>query len=153
MGDPAPGKAELGRAGWCGLAHMNPSDDPIFILQGEHDFGSAATAVATKISDAAPCNGSVIAAYFTVTEAKTGGTGDDDTCIAADASAAVKMTGEVELDMSDTVYSNKVGSVVGVAPSATPTFSKGDDIYAYTNAQTTRGAGKYNVVIICKKTS
>lgn len=151
--DPAPGKAELDRPNWCGLAHMNPDDAPIFILQGEHDFGSAATAVATKISDSAPCNGSVLAAYFTVTEAKTGGTGDDDTCISTDSGASVKLTGEVELDMSDTVYSNKVGSVVGVAPSATPTFSKGDDIYAYTNAQTTRGAGKYNVVIVCKKTS
>jgi hypothetical protein len=135
------------------MAHMNPDDSPIFILQGIHDFGSAATAVATKISDSAPANGEVIAAYLTVTEAKTGGTADDDTCIAADAAAAVKMTADLELDMSDTVYSNKVGSVVGVAPSATPSFSKGDDIYAYTNAQTSRTAGKYNVVIVCKKTS
>lgn len=151
MGDPAPGKAELDRADWCGLAHMNPADAPIFILQGEHDFGSAATAVATKISDAAPCDGEVMQAYLTLTEVKAGGAGDDDTCIAADASASVKMTGEVELDMTDTVYKNALGSVVGVAPSATPSFSKGDDIYAYTNAQADRTAGKYDVVIICKK--
>jgi len=152
MADPAPGKAELDRPNWCGLAHMNPDDDPIFILQGEHDFGSAATAVATEISDGAPCGGSVIAAYFTLTEAKAGGTADDDTCIAADTGASVKMTGEVQLDMSDTVYKNALGSVVGVAPSATPTFDKGDSIYAYTSAETSRSAGKYNVVIVCKKT-
>ena len=153
MGDAAPGKAELDRAGWCSLAHMNPDDAPVFILQGEHDFGAAATAVATKISDSAPADGEVIAAYMTLTEAKAGGTADDDTCIAADTGASVKMTGEVNLDMSDTVYSNKLGSVVGVAPSATPTFSKGDDIYAYTTAETSRTAGKYSVVIVCKKTS
>ena len=153
MAGPAPGKAELDRANWCGLAHMNPDDAPIFILQGEQDFGSAATAVATKISDSAPCNGSVIAAFFTLIEAKAGGTGDDVSCIAADAGASTKMTGEVTLDMSDTVYKNALGSVVGVAPSATPTFSKGDDIYAYTDAQADRSAGKYNVVIVCKKTS
>ena len=148
MTGPAPGKAELDRAGWCGLAHMNPDDDPIFMLQAEHDFGSSASAVATKISDSAPCNGSVIAAYLTLTEAKAGGSGDDDSCIALDAAAATKLTTEVELDMSDTVYKNEVGSVVGVAPSATPTFSEGDDIYAYTNAQTSRSAGKYNVVVV-----
>lgn len=130
---------------------MNPDDAPIFILAVEHDFGAAATAVATKVSDSAPCDGEVIAAYFTVTEAKTGGSGDDDTCIAADAAAAVKMTGDVELDMTDTVYSNKVGSVVGVAPSATPGFSKGDDIYVYTTAETSRTAGKYHAVVVCKK--
>lgn len=153
MGGPAPGKAELDRAGWCGLDHMNPDDDPIFILQGLHDFGSAATAVATEISDSAPANGSVIAAYLTVTEAKDGGSGDDDTCIALDTGASTKLTADLELDMSDTVYSNKVGSVAGVAPSGTPTFSKGDSIYAYTNAQTSRTAGIYNVVIVCKKTA
>ena len=146
MGDAAPGKAELDKPNWCSLAHMNPDDAPVFILQGEHDFGAAATAVATKISDSAPADGEVIAA-------KAGGTADDDTCIAADTGASVKMTGEVNLDMSDTVYSNKLGSVVGVAPSATPTFSKGDDIYAYTTAETSRTAGKYSVVIVCKKTS
>jgi len=153
MADPAPGKAEMDRAGWCGMVHMNPDDEPNFILQGVHDFGSSAAAVATEICDDAPANGEVVAAFFTVTEAKAGGTADDDTCIAADTGAAVKMTGELECDMSDTVYSNKVGSVGGVAPSATPTFSKGDSIYAYTNAQTSRSAGKYNVVIVCKKTS
>ncbi len=63
------------------------------------------------------------------------------------------MTSEVVLDMSDTVYKNAVGSVVGVAPSATPTFSEGDDIYAYTTAETSRSAGTYNVVVVCKKTS
>jgi len=151
MGDPAPGKAELDRKDWLGLAHLNPDDEPIFILTGEQDFGSAATAVATKITDSAPCNGEVLGALFILTEAKAGGAGDDVTCIAKDSGASTKMTGDVTLDMSDAVYMNMVGSVVGVAPSATPQFDEGDDIYAYTDAQASRTAGKYHVIIICKK--
>jgi len=151
MGDPAPGKAELDRRDWLGLAHLNPDDEPIFILTGEQDFGSAATAVATKISDSAPCNGEVLGALFILTEAKAGGAGDDVTCIAKDYGASTKMTGDVTLDMSDAVYMNMVGSVVGVAPSATPQFDEGDDIYAYTDAQASRSAGIYQVIIICKK--
>jgi len=151
MGDPAPGKAELDKKDWLGLAHLNPDDDPIFILTSEHDFGAAATAVATKITDSAPCNGEVLGALFILTEAKAGGAGDDVTCIAADSGASTKLTGTVTLDMSDAVYMNMVGSVVGVAPSATPTFDEGDDIYAYTDAQESRSAGIYHVIIICKK--
>ena len=151
MGDPAPGKAELDRKDWLGLAHLNPDDEPIFILTGEQDFGSAATAVATKITDSAPCNGEVLGALFILTEAKAGGAGDDVTCIAKDSGASTKMTGDVTLDMSDAVYMNMVGSVVGVAPSATPQFDEGDDIYAYTDAQASRSAGKYHVILICKK--
>lgn len=179
MADPAPGKAELDRADWLALAHipdglftatatarakfaddlfglakLDPSDEPIFILTKEHDFGSAATAVATKITDSAPCKGEVLGALLILTEAKAGGSGDDVTCIAKDASASTKMTDDVTLDMSDTVYMNHLGSVVGVAPHGTESnrqFAEGDDIYAYTNAQTDRTAGKYHVVLICKK--
>jgi len=154
MGDPAPGKAELDRKDQIGLAHLNPADEPIFILSGTHDFGAAATAVATKITDSAPCKGEVLGAVFALTEAKAGGTGDDVSCIAKDAGASTKMTDDVTLDMSDTVYMNHLGSVVGVAPHATAgnrQFAKGDDIYAYTDAQTSRSAGIYHVILVCKK--
>jgi hypothetical protein len=154
MGDPAPGKAELDRKDWLGLAHLNPADEPVFILTGTHDFGAAATAVATKVTDSAPCNGEVLGALFVLTEAKAGGSGDDVTCIAKDAGASTKMTGDVTLDMSDTVYMNHLGAIVSVAPHATEAnrqFAKGDDIYAYTDAQTSRSAGIYHVILICKK--
>ena len=154
MNDPAPGKLEGNFADIIGLAHLHPDDEPIFILTKEHDFGSAATAVATKVTDSAPCKGEVLGAIFILTEAKAGGTGDDVTCIAKDSGASTKMTGDVTLDMSDVVYMNMLGSVVGVAPHGTEDnrqFAKGDDIYAYTNAQTSRTAGKYHVVLICKK--
>jgi len=154
MGDPAPGKAELDRANWLNIVHLDPSSEPVFILTATHDFGSAATAVATKITDSAPCKGEVLGALFVLTEAKAGGTGDDVSCIAKDSGASTKMTGDVTLDMSDTVYMNHLGSVVGVAPHGTAAnrqFAKGDDIYAYTDAQTSRSAGIYHVILICKK--
>ena len=152
---PAPGKLEANIGDVIGLVHLNPDDDPIFILTKEHDFGKAATAVAEKITDEAPCDGEILAVFLLLTEAKTGGSGDDVTCIAKDAGASTKMTGDLTLDMSDTTPGmNAVGSVRGLAPHATEgnrQFSKGDDIYAYTDAQTTRGAGGYLITVICKK--
>ena len=154
MKDPASGKLEGNLADIIGLVHLHPDDEPIFILTKEHDFGASADAVATKITDAAPCKGEVLGALFICTEVKTGGSGDDVSCIAKDSGASTKMSEDVTLDMTDVVYMNHLGSVVGVAPHGTPAnrqFAKGDDIYVYTDAQATRGAGKYHVVLICKK--
>jgi len=104
--DPAPGKGAMDVKDWVQLVHLDPDDAPLFMLTKEHDFGAAATAVATKITDAAPCNGEILAALFILTEAKAGGSGDDVSCIAKDSGASTKMTGDVTLDMSDTVYMN-----------------------------------------------
>ena len=153
--DPAPGKLEANARDAIGLVHLNPDDDPIFILTKEHDFGESASAVAEKITDDAPCDGEILSVFLLMTEAKTGGSGDDVTCIAKDSGASTKMTGDLTLDMSDTTPGmNQVGAVRGLAPHATEAnrqFSKGNDIYAYTDAQTTRGAGKYLITVICKK--
>ena len=156
MNPPAPGKLEGNLADIIGLAHLHPDDEPIFILTKEHDFGSAATAVATKVTDDAPCKGEVLGALFILTEAKATSSGDTDEahCIAKDSGASTKMSGDVTLDMSDTVYMNHLGSVVGAAPHGTPAnrqFAKGDDIYAYSAADANRNAGIYHVVLICKK--
>jgi hypothetical protein len=156
MKDPAAGKLQANFGDIIGLVHLHPDDEPIFILAKEQDFGAAATAVATKITDAAPCKGEVLAAFFILTEAKADGGANvnDVSCIAKDSGAVTKMTGDVTLDMSDAVYMNMVGSVVGVAPDGTPAnrqFAKGDDIYVYTAAATGRTAGKYHTILICKK--
>jgi hypothetical protein len=118
-----------------------------------HDFGSVATAVATKITDAAPCKLEVLAVQCTVIEAKAGGTGDDATKIAKEAAGTTAMTGTITCDMTDTVYSNKIGSVVGAVGvgTADAQVAEGDDIYAYTDAQTSRTAGQYAVTLLCKK--
>jgi len=153
--DPAPGKLEANVGDAIGLVHLNPDDDPIFILTKEHDFGSAVTAVAEKMTDSAPSDGEILAVFLLLTEAKAGGSTDDVTCIAKDSGASTKMTGDLTLDMSDTTPGmNDVGSVRGLAPHATEAnrqFSKGDDIYAYTDAQASRSAGKYLITVVCKK--
>mgnify|MGYP000872510644 CR=1 FL=1 len=120
-----------------------------------HDFGSAATAVATKITDAAPCKLEVLSARCTLVEAKAGGSVDDVTKITKEAVGTTAMTGTVTLDMSDTVFMNHLNSVVeviGVA-SADARVNAGDDIYVYTDAATDRSAGQYYVTLLCKKIS
>lgn len=118
-----------------------------------HDFGSAATAVATKLTDAAPCNLEVLKVVYTLIEAKAGGTGDDATKLAKEAAGTTAMTGSVTLDMSDTVFMNHVNSEVAAAGvgTADAQVDEGDDIYIYTDAQTSRSAGQYSVVALCKK--
>lgn len=120
-----------------------------------HDFGASASAVATKLTDAAPCKLEVLAVYMTLIEAKAGGTGDDVTNITKDAAGTTASTGSVTLDMSDTVYMNHLNSVVGVVGvgTADAQYAEDDDIYIYTDAQTSRSAGQYSVVALCKKIS
>jgi hypothetical protein len=63
------------------------------------------------------------------------------------------MTGTITCDMSDTVYSNKIGSVaaaVGVG-TADAQVAAGADIYIYTDAQASRASGQYSVIALCKK--
>lgn len=137
-----------------GLIATALGESNIFIMHGSHDFGASADAVATKISDSAPSAGEIITAFFVLTEAKAGGTADDASCIAKDAAAATKMTGDVTLDMSDTVYMNHLNSLVAVPPHGTEAnrqFAKGDDVYAYTAAGASRSAGIYEVIIVAKK--
>ena len=118
-----------------------------------HDFGASASAVATKLTDAAPCKLEVLAVYFTLIEAKAGGTGDDVTKITKEAAGTTASTGTVTLDMSDTVFMNHLNSVVGVVGvgTADAQYAEGADIYIYTDAQTSRSAGKYSVIALCKK--
>jgi len=118
-----------------------------------HDFGSSASAVATKLTDAAPCKLEVLKVVYTLIEAKAGGTGDDVTKLAKEAVGTTAMTGSVTLDMSDTVYMNHLNSEVGAigVTGADSQVAKDADIYIYTDAQTSRSAGQYSVMALCKK--
>jgi hypothetical protein len=118
-----------------------------------HDFGSAATAVATKLTDAAPCKLEVLSVRMQVTEAKAGGSADDTTTLAKDAANSTPMTEVHTLDMSDIVYQNKIGSISGMQGLGTTDsqVAEGADIYIYSGAQTSRSAGIYAVEALCKK--
>lgn len=135
------------------LADDDEVASTFFLGPVTQDFGGAATAVATKLTDAAPCKLEVLAVYCTVTEAKAGGSGDDATKLAKEAGGTTAMTGTITCDMSDVVYSNKIGSVVGAVGvgTADAQVAAGADIYIYTDAQADRSAGKYSVVALCKK--
>lgn len=117
------------------------------------DFGSSASAVATKLTDAAPCKLEVLYVEATVIEAKAGGSVDDETKLAKEAVGTTAMTGTITCDMSDVVYSNKIGSVVGAVGvgTADAQVAEGADIYIYTGAATSRSAGQYSVIALCKK--
>lgn len=118
-----------------------------------HDFGASADAVATKLTDAAPCKLEVLKAVFTLIEAKAGGTADDETKLAKEAAGTTAMTGSVTLDMSDTVFMNHLNSevaAIGVG-SADAQVAEGADIYIYSGAAASRSAGKYAVAALCKK--
>jgi hypothetical protein len=118
-----------------------------------HDFGFAATAIATKLTDAAPCKLEVLSVRMMVTEAKAGGSADDTTTLAKDAANATPMTAVHTMDMSDGVFQNKIGSSSGMQGLATADsrVAEGADIYIYSGAQTGRTAGIYAVEALCKK--
>jgi hypothetical protein len=118
-----------------------------------HDFGSSASAVVTKLTDAAPCKLEVLQVFLNVTEAKDGGSADDTTTLAKDAANVTAMTAVHTLDMGDVVAQNKVGAVLSMAGlgTADSQVAEGADIYIYSGAQTSRSAGIYNVMALCKK--
>lgn len=118
----------------------------------EQDFG-VATAVATKVTDSAPCALEVISAKLTLTEATAGGTSDPSTIICKTNVGGNPSTTGVACVLADTVYSNKLGTVTSLAGLATADarYVVTDDIYVYTPASTTRSAGKYFVELLCKK--
>lgn len=132
-------------------------DDPVastFILGPvEQNFGSSVNAVATKLTDSAPCKLEVLKVVATVTQAKAGGSVNDTTKLAKESAGTTAMTGDITCTMADTIYSNKVGSEVGAigVGGANAQVAKGDDIFIYTIAAASRSAGKYQVMAFCKK--
>jgi hypothetical protein len=117
------------------------------------NFGASADAVATKLTDSAPCKLEVLQVLATVIEAKAGGAVDDATKIAKEAVGTTAMSGVITCDMSDLVYSNKIGSCVSAmgVGGANAQVAKGADIFIFTGAAADRSAGKYAVMAICKK--
>jgi hypothetical protein len=134
-----------------GIAGMAAGDFFTLYL-AEQDFG-VATAVATKVTDSAPCALEVISARLTLTEATAGGATDPDTIICKTNIGGNPSTTGAPCVLLDTVYSNKLGTVVGLAGLATADaqYALTNDIYVYTPASVGRSAGKYFVEVLCKK--
>lgn len=157
-------KAELNKIRWCQrlhvaldsllLEHMDPSDEPVFILAAEQDFG-VADAVATKITESAPCDGEIVAGFLICTEAVAGSASGGATKFAKEEAGTTAMTTEFAIGgTTDDDKNNHIGHIGGVGPHATESnrqFSKGDDIFVYSEAQASRSAGKFWAVLVCKK--
>ena len=157
-------KAELNKTRWCQrlhvaldailLEHLDPSDEPVFILAVEQDFGLA-DAVATKITDSAPCDGEVVAGFLICTEAVAGSASGGATFFSKDDSGASPVTTEFTIGgTTDDSKNNHIGHVAGVRPHATEAnrqFSKEDDIFVYSEAKASRSAGRFWALLVCKK--
>lgn len=149
---PAPGKIEANMGAALQAIHMAAGKVNISVV--EQDFG-AATAVGTKIIDSADVDGEVLAAFFTVTEAVVGSTNAGQTWIAKEAAGTTEMSGKTaEFAVSETTAKNVLAAVSGAAQHGTEInrqFDRGDDVYVYTEAETSRSAGKYWAVLLWKE--
>lgn len=133
-------------------AHMMGGKANISVV--EQDFGQA-TAKATKVIDGADVDGEILAALFIMTEAAAGSTNAGQTWLAKAAAGTTLMTGKTaEFAVTEDVGKNVLNAVMGVGQSATEAnrqFEKGEDVYVYTEAETSRSAGKYFVVVLWKE--
>jgi hypothetical protein len=93
MGDPAPGKAELDRAGWCVTAHLSTAAKIKRTKSNIVDLTSAGAAVALLYTSTAIVITAVQLYRITATVGTTGAidvgiNGDDDAVVNAQAVAA-----------------------------------------------------------------
>jgi len=151
--NPAPGKFAANMdLGVLMAAHMLNGKVSVSVI--EQDAG-VATAVATKIIDSASCDGEILAAFFINAEAFVGSTNAGQTWLAKAAAGTTLMTTKTaEFAVSETVGKNVLGSVMGTAQASTESdrqFDLGDDVYVYTEAETSRSAGKLFAVVLWKE--
>lgn len=151
--NPAPGKIEAG----MGIGILQAADmaaGKVNIAVVEQDFG-AATAVATKIIDSAEVDGEVLAAFFILTEVVVGSTNAGQTWLALAAAGTTEMSEKTaEFAVSETTAKNVLAAVSGAKQHGTEgnrQFDRGEDVYVYTEAETSRSAGKYWAVLLWKE--
>jgi len=135
------------------IAHLVADEkSSLFFEALEVDFG-VATAVDTKITDAAAAKGKLILALGVVTEVFDG---DDNNTISISNNTllgANKMCSDIVVDKGS--CTDKKGSVFAGAPvsGADATVTAGNDIYAYSAANNNRGNGKMYFVLVFQKTA
>lgn len=149
----APGKLSMNMEAALQAAHM--AAGKVNIAAVEHDFG-AATEVGTKIINSSEVDGEILAAFFILTEVVAGSTNAGQTWIAKESAGTTEMSGKTaEFALSETVAKNVLAAVSGAKQSGTEDdrkFDRDDDVYVYTEAETSRSAGKYWTVVLWKET-
>ena len=148
---PAPGKIEQG----MGAALLFAGDmaaGKVNVAVGGHDYGSSASAVTTTIIASAKVDGEILAAFLINTELAAGSTNAGQTHILIGSTEASLKSAEFAI--GETVYKNVLNAVTAVPRHGTEgnrQFDRGDVISVYTEAETSRSAGKYFVVLLWKE--
>ena len=144
-----PGKLEANMGAALLAAHMAAGKVNIAVV--EQDFG-VATAVTTAIISSSEVDGEILAGFLILTEVVAGSTNAGQTWLLVGSTQASEKS--AEFAVSETVYKNVLSAVTGIPQHATESnrqFDRGDAVSVYTEAETSRSAGKYFVVLLWKE--
>ena len=147
---PAPGKLEMNMPAILQAFHMAAGKVNVSIV--EHDYGSAATAVTTEMIASALVDGEVLACLLINTELAAGSTNAGQTHLLINSTQATIKS--AEFAVSETVYKNVISAVTGMPRHGTEgnrQFDRGDTISVYTEAETSRNAGKHLAIMLWKE--
>ena len=137
------------------IAHLVADEkSSLFFEAVEVDFG-VATAVDTKITDAAAAKGKLILALGVVTEVFDGDANSTISISNNTLLGANKMCSDIVVDKDTGTVGDWLGSVFAGMPvaGADATVTAGNDVYAYSAANTNRGNGKMYFVLVFQKTA
>lgn len=147
---PAPGKIEAGM-GQAILLAADMAAGKVNMAVVEQDYG-VATAVTTAIIASAEVDGEILAAFLINTELAHGSTNAGQTWLLIESTqASIK---SAEFAVSEAVYKNVLSAVTGLPQHGTEgnrQFDRGDAVSVYTEAEGSRDAGKYFVVLLWKE--
>ena len=146
---PAPGKVEANMGAALFAAHMAAGKVNIDVV--EQDYG-VATEVTTAIIASALVDGEILAAFLINTELAATSANAGQTWLKKGSTQASGKS--AEFAVSETVYKNVLSAVTAVPQHGTEgnrQFDRGDAISVYTEAETSRNAGKYFVVLLWKE--
>lgn len=146
---PAPGKLEQNMSAALLAAHMAAGKVNIAVV--EQDYG-VATAVTTAIISSALVDGEILAAFLINTELAAGSTNAGQTWLLNGSTQSSEKSAEFAI--TETVYKNVLSAVTGLPQHGTESnrqFDRGDAVSVYTEAETSRSAGKYFVVLLWKE--
>ena len=146
---PPPGKLELNMSAALLATHMAAGKVNIAVV--EQDYG-VADAVTTAILSDAKVDGEVLAALLINTELAAGSTNAGQTWLKVGSTQASEKSAEFAI--TETVYKNVLSAVTAIPQHGTEgnrQFDIGYTVSVHTEAEASRDAGKYFVVLLWKE--
>jgi len=137
------------------IAHLVADEkSSIFVETGSFDFSTAATAVDVKIIDSLAAKGQLLFALISLSQVSNGTT-SNVLSLSKTAAIGAKMTGDLTVTLTDTVYTNAVNNCLVMWPvsGANSIVAAEGDVYMYAAASANRTAGKANYVLVFRKTA